>query len=96
MVLGGHSAPVPVPGFRCDAGVDWVSGPDGGVKSVRLKNSSTPCQTWYSGGSVSAKVGRDREFGSIQVSVSLMPRREWLVHQSGEEHAPVMDREGIR
>ena len=30
MVLDGRSAPVPVPGFGCDAGVDWVSGPGGG------------------------------------------------------------------
>ena len=41
VVPDGHGAPVLVPGFRGDAGVDWVSGPGGGVKRVRL-NRKTP------------------------------------------------------
>ena len=41
VVLDGHCAPVLVPGFRCDAGVDWVSGPGGGVERVR-PNRKTP------------------------------------------------------
>ena len=56
MVLDGHCAPVPVPGFRCDAGVDWVSGLRGGVKSpTKQKNSSTPCQSSHFGESGSSK-----------------------------------------
>ena len=44
MVLCGwsmHGAPAVVPGFEGDGGVNWICGPGGGVKRVRL-NSKTP------------------------------------------------------
>ena len=36
-----HGAPAAMPGFRGSGGVDWISGPGGGVKRVRL-NRKTP------------------------------------------------------
>ena len=44
-----HGAPAVLPGFEGGGGGDWVSGPGGGVKRVRLnrKTPGTPRKTWY-------------------------------------------------
>ena len=80
-LLDERSAPVVLPSFRSDAGVDWVSALGGGVKRVRL-NRKTPW-VW--------KMLRIREHPGF----GLTDAKARLVHQSGEEHDHVMDRGGI-
>ena len=57
-----HSAPAVLPDFVGGGRVDWVVGPGGGVKKVRLNRKNphthTPCWAWCLGG-LSHVFGRD-------------------------------------
>ena len=96
MVLDGHSGPVLVPGFWSDAGVDWVGGPGGGVKRVRL-NRKTPAHLVKH--SILRFQSRPQVWKRLKIrqhpGFGLPDAKARRVHQSGEEHALDMDREGI-
>ena len=96
VVLDGHCAPVPVPGLRGDAGVDWVSGPGGGVKRVRL-NRKTPAFLVRHG--IWGIQSRPRVWKRLRTrehpGFGPPDAKGWRVHQSGEGSAPDLDREGI-
>ena len=72
-----HFAPAVMPGFRCGNGVDWIGGPGGSVKRVRL-NSCTHRETWYSGSSVSATCLEETEgSGSLWTASCCCQGKAW-------------------
>ena len=91
-----HSALVVMPGFRGDDGVDWIGGSGGGVKRVRL-NRKTPAH--LVGPVIRWIQSRPRVWKRLRVwehpGSDLADAKARRVHQSGEQYAPVIDREGI-
>ena len=84
-----HGAPVVMPGFEGGDGGDWISGPGGGVKRVRL-NRKTPAHLVRYGilGIQSLRV-LDL---SGQYHADAEARR---VHQDDEAFVPVLERAAV-
>ena len=86
-----HSPPVIVPGFRGDAGTDWISGSGGGVKRGQL-NRKTPAHLIRHG--ILGVQSRPRVCKRLRIwehpGFYLTDAKAMNVHQSGEQYASVV------
>ena len=89
-------APADMPCFNGGGGVNWISGPGGGVKRVRL-NRKTPAHLVRHG--ILGIQPRPRVWKRLRVQDHLCgdyaDAKGRRVHQDDEASAPVQDRTGV-